>query len=256
MYDLPSEEVGDPGLPDEFHSLQAALLSETCRSPLYVSDRLFTACDLNLYYDWRNPRWYKRPDWFLVLDVPRFSRQQDLRWSYVIWQESVAPFLVVELLSPGTEAEDLGQTIRTADRPPRKWEVYEQLLQVPYYIVYDRYQNRFRAFCLQGARYQEQQLSESGLWFQELNLSLRLWQGKYQGVEGLWLRWCNLGNQWVPTAAEVVEQERQQAEQERQRAEQERQRAEQERQRAEQSEQKYQELLQRLQSQGINPEDL
>jgi hypothetical protein len=31
MYDLPSELVGESGLPDEFHCLQATLLSETCQ---------------------------------------------------------------------------------------------------------------------------------------------------------------------------------------------------------------------------------
>jgi Uma2 family endonuclease len=149
MYDLPSEEVGEPGLPDEFHRMQAELLRETCRSPRYGpdnqdgedgevapnADRLFIASDLNLYYDSRKPNLYKRPDWFLALDVPHFGRQQDLRWSYVVWQESVSPFLVIELLSPGTEAEDLGETVRSIDQPPRKWEVYERFLRIPYYGI-------------------------------------------------------------------------------------------------------------------------
>ena len=34
MYDLPSEEVGDPGLPDEFHRLQADLMEKTCQSEI------------------------------------------------------------------------------------------------------------------------------------------------------------------------------------------------------------------------------
>lgn len=60
--------------------------------------------------------------------------------SYVIWQEQVNPFIVVELLSSSTQrastersrSEDLGQTLRNPDEPPTKWEVYEQFLQVPY----------------------------------------------------------------------------------------------------------------------------
>ena len=32
-----------------------------------------------------------------------------MRLSYVRWQERVDPLIVVELLSPGTEEEDLGQ---------------------------------------------------------------------------------------------------------------------------------------------------
>ena len=56
--------------------------------------------------------WHKRPDWFLVVGVSRFYNERDLRLSYVMWQEEVSPMVVVELLSPGTEKEDLGQTER------------------------------------------------------------------------------------------------------------------------------------------------
>ena len=37
-----------------------------------------------------------------------------------MWQELVSPFVVVELLSPGTEAEDLGQTKPYLEEPPSK----------------------------------------------------------------------------------------------------------------------------------------
>jgi len=242
MYDLPSEEVGDPGLPDEFHHLQAELLMQTCQSPLYPAERLFIASDLNLYYDSRRPKLYKRPDWFLSLDVPRFTRQQDLRWSYVVWQESVNPFLVIEFLSPGSEAEDLGETVRRIDQPPRKWEVYEKFLRIPYYALYDRYQNRFRLFCLQGGHYQEVELPDRQFWFKDLALGLRVWEGSYGGVFGLWLRWYEAENQWVPTAEERIEKAEEQTKQEQQRAT--------------EAEQKYQDLLAQLQARGIDPDTL
>jgi len=35
--------------------------------------------------------------------------EKDLRLSYVTWQEGVNPFVIVELLSPGTEGENLGR---------------------------------------------------------------------------------------------------------------------------------------------------
>jgi Uma2 family endonuclease len=133
MYDLPSEDPEEPGLPDEFHDLQPQLLSFTFCPRNYPPEQVFSASDLNLYYDVRHQNWYKRPDWFGVVGVPRLYDQQDLRLSYVIWQEGINPFVVVELLSPGTEKEDLGQTTREANQPPTKWEVYEQILRVPYY---------------------------------------------------------------------------------------------------------------------------
>ena len=42
MYDLPSEDQEEPGLPDEFHLLQPELLRLTFRPPTYPSDQVFT----------------------------------------------------------------------------------------------------------------------------------------------------------------------------------------------------------------------
>jgi Uma2 family endonuclease len=226
MYDLPSEDPEEPGLPDEFHAFQPQLLRETCQPPTYPATEFFIGTDLNLYYDARHSLWHKRPDWFLVLGVAPAQQQADLRLSYVVWQESIAPYLVVELLSPGTEAEDLGKTLREVNQPPTKWQAYEQALRIPYYVVFDRYQNQLRVFRLVATRYEEVVLTEQKFWFEELELGLAVWQGCYQGTEGLWLRWYDKQGVWVPTADERQEQEQQRAEQEYQRAEQERQRAE------------------------------
>lgn len=49
MYNLPSEDPEEPGLPDEFHLLQPELLRQTFRPPSYETDKFFTASDLNLY---------------------------------------------------------------------------------------------------------------------------------------------------------------------------------------------------------------
>jgi Uma2 family endonuclease len=218
MYDLPSELIGESGLPDEFHRIQADLLTQTCRPANYLSEEILLASDLNLYYDPRHPLWYKRPDWYMVLGVAGAGQQQDLRLSYVVWQEGIDPFLVVELLSPGTEQEDLGKTLREVNQPPTKWEVYERILRVPYYVVYDRYENYLRIFKIMGTRYEAVTLSENRFWLEELELGLGLWQGTYQQTAGLWLRWYDPQG-WVPTLAEQAEHERQRAEHERQRAE-------------------------------------
>ncbi len=106
------------------------------------------------------------------MGVPRLYEEKDLRLSYVVWQEGVNPFIVVELLSPGTEKEDLGQTLRDLEQPPTKWEVYEQILRVPYYAIFDRYKYQFRVFKLDGGRYAEVALSESRLWILELGLGV------------------------------------------------------------------------------------
>lgn len=222
MYDLPSEDPEEPGLPDEFHLLQPELLRLTFRPPSYEPENIFVASDLNLYYDIRHPLWYKRPDWFAVLGVPHLYDKGDLRLSYVIWQEGVNPFVVVELVSPGTEAEDLGQNLRSVEKPPNKWTVYEQILRIPYYFVFNRYTNEFQAFGLMMNTYQALSITEQGVWLPEAQLGLGLWQGTYQGIERLWLRWYDHEKNWILTP---TEQEKQRAEQEKQRAEREKQRA-------------------------------
>jgi Uma2 family endonuclease len=234
MYDLPSEDPLEPGLPDEFHGLQPQLLSRTLRLKNYENDQIFTGTDLNLYYDVRHTLWHKRPDWFLVLGIPRLYEETDLRSSYVVWQEGVNPFVVVELLSPGTEKEDLGEYAElepmvdkitseqqkitsyeseqnngqaVKETPPKKWDVYERILRVPYYAVFSRYTNRLRGFKLEGGRYQEQTISSENprFWIPEIELGLGVWQGEFEGI-------TRPGN-WVLTD---TEQERQLREQERQ----------------------------------------
>ena len=226
MYDLPSEDPEEPGLPDEFHRWQADILCDTCCPPHYPANEVFVASDLNLYYDSNHLNWYKRPDWFVVLGISRLYQEQELRWSYVIWQEKVSPLVAVELLSPGTEDEDLGLTESSLTQPPTKWEVYEQILKIPYYIVFSRYTDNLRIFRLRGNRYREQILTESRFWIPELELGIGLWFGSVQGCQRLWLRWYDRNGNWILTPEERAEQERQRAEQERQRAEQERQQRE------------------------------
>ncbi len=225
MYDLPSENPEEPGLPDEFHALQPQLLSRTLRLPSYQPSRLFVGSDLNLYYDVRHPLWHKRPDWFLVLDVPRLYEETELRSSYVVWQEGVNPFLVVELLSPGTEKEDLGEWASVGDTattpaadislinrqpnpetPPGKWDVYERILRVPYYVVFSRYTNSLRGFKLDGGRYREQTINaeKPQLWIPEINLGLAVWAGEYEGINRRWLRWYDAEGNWVPTDVELA----------------------------------------------------
>lgn len=217
MYDLPSESLEEPGLPNEFHDLQPQLLSETLKLTQYSRGEIFTASDLNLYYDSNHTLWYKRPDWFLVVGVPRLYRGQSSRQSYVIWDEQVPPIVVVEFLSPGTEAEDLGRfapqpPISEIGKPPCKFDVYEQVLKIPNYIVYDEPTQQIRFFRLVKGRYEEQLVVTQNprLWIPELNLGLGLWQGEFRDLPQPWLRWCDTGGQWIQTDAEAAQRQIQQ----------------------------------------------
>jgi len=232
MYNLPSEDSEEPGLPDQFHIWQPRLLEDTFQPPNYESDEVFIASDLNLYYDARNHLWYKRPDWFAVLGASRLYQERDLRLSYVVWQEGINPTVVVELLSPGTEKEDLGQTLREVNQPPSKWEVYERILRIPYYIIFDRYNNKLQIFQNIAGRYQEISFTQTPVWLPSVELAIGLWQGTFQGIERLWLRWYDRQGNLIPTPAEKSQQ---QLEQQRTKAER---------------------LAAKLRELGVNPEEI
>jgi Uma2 family endonuclease len=236
MYDLPSENPDDPGLADEFHYYQLELLRETFCPPDYPPERFYVASDLYIYYDVHHPKWYKRPDWFAAVDVPRLYNQREMRMSYVIWQEEVVPSIVVELLDESTEKDILGQTRREINQPPTKWQVYEQMLQIPYYIIFARDPDQFRPFHLTNGRYRELTPPDKRVWLPEIKLGLGLWEDVYHGVERKWLRWYDADGKWIPTPVEKEQQRAEQlrAEQEKARAEQEKARAEQKKARAEQ----------------------
>jgi len=253
MYDLPSEDPEEPGVPDLFHPWQSNLLSETFRPPDY--DEVLTAPDLNLYYDAHHTNRYKRPDWFAVPGISPYENRE-IRLSYVIWQEEKVPFIVVELLSPSTEKDDLGKTHRKAEEPPTKWEVYEQILRVPYYAVFSRYTDKFRAFRLAGGEYREIVLPEKRLWMPEMKLGLGVWSGTYQKAERLWLRFYDSDGNWIPTDAEGKEQERQRADREKQRADREKQRADDEKRQKEQERERAEKLLAHIKSLGIDPDTI
>ena len=263
MYDLPSEEIGDAGMPDEYHVRQAILLDQTFRPPVVSPDEVFSAVDMNLYYDVRHPLWYKRPDWFGVINVPRLYEGRDSRLSYVYWQEGAPPLIVVELLSPGTEKEDLGQTLRDVNQPPTKWEVYERILRVPYYAVFSRETTELRIFQSTGMRYTEVIGHGGKFWIQEAGLGLGLWKGIYHGEDRLWLRWQDVDGNWIPTEAEQTEQAQSLADQERKMKEaallretQLRQRAEEAEQAAEQERRRAERLAELLRQLGQDPDQV
>lgn len=249
MYDLPSDNLEEPGLPDYFHFLQPLLLYLTFQPINWNPELVFSAADLNLYYDLQHPLWYKRPDWFGVVGVQKQYQGEDLRLSYVTWQEPANPFVIVELLSPGTEDEDLGNKQNATDKPPTKWEVYERILRVPYYIVFSRYTDELQAFQLVGGHYEPMNLTDGRLLMPEIGLSLGLWQGSFRDIERLWLRWFTLAGELIPEPTEeaaaateramIAEQEARDAKQE-----------------AEQAKTKAAQLAERLRQLGVNPDDL
>lgn len=208
MYDLPSEEIGDSGMPDEFHFVQCQLLKQTFQPANYPKEEIYSAIDMNLYFDENHTNWYKRPDWFGVVGESQFYAKEDLKHSYVIWQEEVVPIIVVEILSPSTEKDDLGRSVRGSNEPPTKWEVYEQILEIPYYVTYSHVTNQIRAFRLEDSKYIPFLPDSQGRYFiPDIELSLGLWYGKYERATCFWLRWFDKQGNLIVIPEELHEKE-------------------------------------------------
>jgi Uma2 family endonuclease len=210
-----------------FSEKQQRLLTE----PLYsarMAERLgrplLAAANVGVFYGEGQPAIV--PDALVSLDVelaadlwPKANR------SYFIWRFGKPPDAVVEIVS-NREGGELGS----------KRERYAQL-GVAYYVVFDPQrllgEEALRCYELRGRTY----APCAGGWLEDIGLGVRLWEGEYEGVKAVWLRWCDQKGNVIPTGAELAEAERQRAEAERQRAEAERQRAEEEQRRAEEARQ-------------------
>ena len=209
------------GIPmeSERHVLQMYLLILPLRS--FWKDReFFVGGNMFIYFSLKQLRNqdFRGPDVFVVLDVPKRERK-----SWVVWQEGKGPDMVIELLSESTAEIDKGE----------KKRVYQDQLKVTDYFWYDPFTGELAGFQLQGGLYVPIEPDVAGgLVSKRLGLKLVKWEGKYAGIEAVWLRWATMEGELLPTEGELEEQERQRAEQERQRAEQAEQLARQEKQRA------------------------
>ena len=155
--------------------------------------------------------------------------------SYFIWEYGKPPDVVIEIVS-NRKGDELGQKQRRYAR-----------MGVAYYVVYDPQQQLSKQTLHIFERQRTAYVPLDEAWFPELGLGLTLWEGVYEDLPGVWLRWCDAKGAVILTGAELAAQERQRADQAQQRAEQESKKAEQERQRAER-------LAAQLRALGVDPE--
>ncbi|PSF39380.1 hypothetical protein C7H19_00920 [Aphanothece hegewaldii CCALA 016] len=169
------------------------------------------------------------PDWFYVPDVPP-TLNGIARRSYVMWQEFVAPLIVLEFVS-GTGFEERDTTPYKG-----KFWVYEKAIRVPFYGIYEVQKASVEMYVLTEGHYQRMEPNQRGHYpIPPLGVEIGIWQGEYKNQDLPWLRWWDeLGNLLL-TGDERAELEHQRAELERQRADR---------------------LAAKLREMGINPEDI
>jgi Uma2 family endonuclease len=187
----------------------------------------FFGVDMGIYYDPEKPAVV--PDGFLSLGVQRFI-DEDLRFSYVLWEENKLPILVLEVVS---------QTYR--GEYSRKKEFYAKELGILYYVVYNPRRRRkppIEVYHLENGEYVL--LPGNKVWIPEIGLAIGHERGTYQGITREWLYWYDEQGQRLLTPEERI----QQAEQ----------RANFEEQRRLEAEQRAQMLAERLRALGIDPQ--
>ena len=170
------------------------------------------------------------PDWFYVPNVPPNIDGQ-IRRSYVLWREHIAPLIALEFASGnGDEERDCTPLSRTDEgvvTKPGKFWVYERVMRIPYYGIYQVNNGRLEVYRLIDGYYQLLELNQRGHFpIAPLGVELGLWQGSYQNQTMLWLRWWGEEGNLLLIGDERAELERLRGEQQREIAEQERLRAE------------------------------
>ena len=188
--------------------------------------------DCGIYWRETHPpeKGAEAPDWFYVPNVPP-NLDGQIRRSYVLWREFRAPLIALEFASgDGSEERERTPLSVSAEgevTKPGKFWVYEQIIRIPYYGVYEINAGKLEVYTLVSGFYQKLTPNERGHYpIPPLGVELGLWQGSYQNQTQLWLRWWDEQGNLLLIGDERAELERSRAEQERQRAEQERQRAE------------------------------
>jgi Uma2 family endonuclease len=223
LEDEPVENTGQP--------LIAGALREALELCGYIQPQMLIASNFGLCATLNGDFVIKAPDWVYVSSVLPLEERRD-RQSYTPHLEGDHPCLVMEFLSD----KDGGEYSVKRTYPPGRWFFYEQILQVPTYVIFEPTTGLLEVYRRQGGRYElELPDAEGRHWMADLGLFLGVWRGEKEGRNGYWLRWWDAGENLLLWGVERLVQEQQRAEQEHQRAER---------------------LAEYLRSQGIDPETI
>ncbi len=156
------------------------------------------------------------PDWFYVPNVPPDVDGQ-IRRSYVIWREHLAPLIAIEFASGNGEEErdrtPVSRTPQTEVTKPGKFWVYERIVRIPYYVIYEIKTGKLEVYNLVNGFYEQISPNERGHYpIAHLGVELGLSRGNYQNQNQLWLRWWDEDGNLLLTGSERAEVQRVRAE--------------------------------------------
>ncbi|HVK13857.1 MAG TPA: Uma2 family endonuclease [Gemmataceae bacterium] len=184
-----------------FHASQMDLLVEPLKAswvgPGGGRPFLITA-NVGVYHTVKKPAVV--PDVMLALDV-QFGSDQSLpqNRTYFIWEVGKPPDVVIEIVSP----TDGGETTH-------KMELYARI-GIEYYAVFDPEHHLqpddLQVFARRDGKYRPVPAVPLG----DLGLGLTVWEGTYDGMSPIWLRWTDAAGNLIPTGAERAALESQRA---------------------------------------------
>jgi Uma2 family endonuclease len=135
----------------------------------------FFGVDMGVYYHPNKPA--IAPNGFLSLGVPRVI-DEDLRLSYVVWEEKRIPILVIEVVSE-----------RVREEYSAKKQIYQEL-EFPYYVIYNLQgsgKDRLDVYRLMNGVYDL--VPGNPVWLPEVGLAIGCERGTYQGMTREWVYW-------------------------------------------------------------------
>lgn len=227
---------------------QSLLLTDSIRpmlDALHPTGQYAIGQDSGIYWRLTDPpqQGAEAPDWFYVPNVPPLLDGKRRR-SYVLWQEIVAPLIVIEFVSgDGSEERDATSPFSSDHAKAGKFWVYEQAVRIPFYAIYEVDNASVEVYELIANHYERCSPNERGHFpIEPMGVELGIWEGSYLNQVLPWLRWWDRDGNLLLNGYERAEQEKQRADQEKLRAEQEKQRAER--------------LAEKLRELGIDPNEI
>lgn len=207
----PTDLISEDGVPleSDWHRLAMTLLIDSVTLHFSGRDDYFVGGNMFIYFNRQQARNrdFRGPDFFFVWDVPL----NPPRPYWAIWNEGgMYPDVIIELTSPTTIKEDHGI----------KKDTYERTFKTSEYFIQNPDKKKLEGWRLNGdKRYQPIEPNDQGrLWSNQLELWLGLWKGKYQGKQGIYLRFFDKSGNLVPSAAEQAEAQTARADAEKHRA--------------------------------------
>jgi Uma2 family endonuclease len=172
------ESDGEPMAETEKHRKVMVDLIDILEQYFQHAPDVHVSGNLLLYYEEGNPRKSVSPDVFMV----RGLSKKELR-VYKTWEQPPTLDFVLELVSPSTFRRDFTE----------KKEIYEKILRVKEYYIYDPYgeiEPDFIGFRLVDGVYEAIEFIEGRLLSETLGLELEALEGMlglYNPVLGAWL---------------------------------------------------------------------